>query len=107
MKSVQILSFSGPCFPIFSPNTGKYGPEKTPYLDIFHAVHFKRFILGFLKDQFLGPLRFNIFINDLIGFKKSLHYTILQMITAFEKNITLLKETLLKEAEIGIQWFQG
>ena len=27
-----------PYFPIFSPNTGKYGPEKTPYLDTFHAV---------------------------------------------------------------------
>ena len=24
-------------FPVFSPNTGKYGPEKTPYLDTFHA----------------------------------------------------------------------
>ena len=22
----------------FSPNAGKYGPEKTPYLDTFHAV---------------------------------------------------------------------
>ena len=22
----------------FSPNMGKYGPEKTPYLDSFHAV---------------------------------------------------------------------
>ena len=39
--------FSGPYFPIFglnteiyifSPNIGKYGPEKTPYLDTFHAV---------------------------------------------------------------------
>ena len=29
---------SGPYFPVFSPNTGKYGPEKTPYLDTFHAV---------------------------------------------------------------------
>ena len=40
--------FSGPIFPhsdrirrdtehlsVFSPNTGKYGPEKTPYLDTF------------------------------------------------------------------------
>ena len=29
--------FSGPYFPVsvFSPNTGKYGPEKTPYLDTF------------------------------------------------------------------------
>ena len=26
---------------VFSgPNTGKYGPEKTPYLDTFHAVRF-------------------------------------------------------------------
>ena len=31
MKSVQIRNFSG-------PNTGKYGPEKTPYLDTFHSV---------------------------------------------------------------------
>ena len=31
VKSVQIRSF-------FSPNAGKYGPEKIPYLDTFHAV---------------------------------------------------------------------
>ena len=31
-------AISGPYFPVFSPNTGKYGPEKTPYLDTFHAV---------------------------------------------------------------------
>ena len=30
--------FSGSYFPVFSPNTGKNGPEKTPYLDTFHAV---------------------------------------------------------------------
>ena len=34
---------SGPYFPVyglkFSPNTGKYGPETTPYLDTFHAVN--------------------------------------------------------------------
>ena len=30
--------FSGPYFPVFSPNTGKYEPEKTPFLDTFHAV---------------------------------------------------------------------
>ena len=26
-------------FPLFSLNAGKYGPEKTPYLDTFHEVH--------------------------------------------------------------------
>ena len=30
--------FSGPYFPVFGLNTGKYGSEKTPYLDTFHAV---------------------------------------------------------------------
>ena len=29
---------SGSYFPVFSPNTGKYGPEITPYLKTFHAV---------------------------------------------------------------------
>ena len=36
--------FSGPYFPVFSPNTGKYGPEKTPYLDTFHAVLTVKFV---------------------------------------------------------------
>ena len=26
------------CHCVFSPNAGKYGPEKTPYLDTFHTV---------------------------------------------------------------------
>ena len=29
---------SGPYFPVFSPNTGKYGPEITPHVDTIHAV---------------------------------------------------------------------
>ena len=34
----KYVVFSGPYLPVFSPNTGKYGPETTPYLDTFHAV---------------------------------------------------------------------
>ena len=30
--------FSGSHFPAFGMNTGKNGPEKTPYLGTFHAV---------------------------------------------------------------------
>ena len=30
--------FFWPYFPVFRPNTGKYGPEKAPYFDNFHAV---------------------------------------------------------------------
>ena len=32
--------FSGTYFPVFGLNTEKYGPEKTPYFDTFHAVIF-------------------------------------------------------------------
>ena len=28
-----------PYFSVFNPSAGKYGPEKTPYLDTFHAVY--------------------------------------------------------------------
>ena len=48
MKSLRILSFSSPYFPafglnvahlsVFSPNAGKHGQDKTPYLGTFHAV---------------------------------------------------------------------
>ena len=44
MQSVQIRSFSWSVFScirtvqIFSPNTAKYGPEKTSHLDTFHTV---------------------------------------------------------------------
>ena len=40
---------SGTYFPVFSPNTGKYGPEITPYLDTFHAVYNKQSKLNALK----------------------------------------------------------
>ena len=47
-KSVQIWSYfwsvfscisCTPYLSVFSPNTGKYGPEITPYFDFFHAVN--------------------------------------------------------------------
>ena len=31
--------FSGPYFPVFGLNTGKYGPQKTPYLGNKDDVH--------------------------------------------------------------------
>ena len=37
MSKYRVIS--GPYFPVFSPNTGKYGPEITPYLDTFHVVY--------------------------------------------------------------------
>ena len=38
VKIVQIRSFFWSVFSCIRTNTGKYGPEKTPYLDTFHAV---------------------------------------------------------------------
>ena len=35
---------SGPYFPVFSPNTRKYGPEITPYLDTFLAVYIQKWL---------------------------------------------------------------
>ena len=34
-------AFSGPYFPIFRMNAGKYRPEKTPWLGTFYAVYRK------------------------------------------------------------------
>ena len=34
-----------PYFPVFSPNTGKYGSKITPYLDTFHAVKISRRVI--------------------------------------------------------------
>ena len=45
---------SGPYFPVFSSNTGKYGPEITAYLDTFHAVQ---------DIQILVFLSFQVFLN--------------------------------------------
>ena len=37
-KVSKYVVISGPYFPVFGMNTGKYGPEITTYLDTFHAV---------------------------------------------------------------------
>ena len=59
------------------------------------------------QGSILRPFLFNIIINDLIGFiKKSSLYNFADdnTITAFERDITFLKEILQNKAEIEIQW---
>ena len=34
-----------PKISVFSPNTGKYGLEKTPYLDTFHTVRLLKILI--------------------------------------------------------------
>ena len=43
LKESKYGVFSGPYFLVFHLNTGKYGPEKTPYLDTFRTVLAKSF----------------------------------------------------------------
>ena len=40
-------------FSVFNPNIGKCGPEKTPYLETFHAV--PQYVKGYV--QFCGFLQ--------------------------------------------------
>ena len=66
MKSDQIRSFCGPYFPVFSPTTGKYGPEKTPYLHTFQAVDMVDWMEGnILTTDCQGVMQFPNFINKV------------------------------------------
>ena len=58
--------FSGPYFPVFSPNKGKYGPEITPYLDTIHAVKCHPWCfyeIGFIKKRITGMFTILAFLK--------------------------------------------
>ena len=69
MKVSKYGFFSGPYFPVF-------GPEKTPYLDTFHAVIispnlaiFQGFYISYLKQKFSRTHIINYFFDvNLIHF---------------------------------------
>ena len=51
---------SDPYFPVFGLNTGKYGPEITPYLDTFHAVFILLSINLFSQNLQVGVIKLTI-----------------------------------------------
>ena len=61
VKCVQIRSFF---WSVFSPNTGKYGPEKTPHLDTLHTV--KSILLGSKDIYFFSINNDYVFIFGLL-----------------------------------------
>ena len=73
-KVSQYGFFSGPYFPVFGLNIGKYRPEKTPYLDTFHAVFL---IMHSIKFPEIFPLYGNRFMSLF----KFLKYNLCKQIT--------------------------
>ena len=71
VKRVQIQSFSGPYFPIFSPE--KCRPEKIPYMDTFHVVlHiYSLFLFEFIlfpkKHLIFTAQKMKFLIKDFFG----------------------------------------
>ena len=57
--------FSVLYFSVFSPNTGKYRSEKTPYLDTFYAVIVSTtFTLVFCFKHFNSNRYFDFFLGE-------------------------------------------
>ena len=80
---------SGPYFPafglnterydkylcVFNPNAGKYGPEKTPYLDTSHAVGVFSVNFAVINFKLVRAPEFSKTVNPLMpgGSKKVTH----------------------------------
>ena len=94
---------SGPYCPVFTPNTGKYGPEITPYLDTFHAVKAmeKTKIVGAVSMDL--PTAFDCFQHDFLSAKlhpfgfgeESLHW----------KSERFLKKPIIRSANASPESF--
>ena len=81
----------GPYFSVFSPNTGKYGPEITPYLDTFHAV-----------------ILFSIFIRDsfsIFSKTKFASYADDSTLYLIERNIIDTTDKLELASNELVHWF--
>ena len=79
----------------------KVGSELSLWLDV---------IIGVPQGSVLGPLLFNIFINDLMyipQFSKICNFADDNTIYCSGSNIVLLNKTLFSEVELFIKWFEN
>ena len=66
-----VLGLNTEIYAVFIPNTRKYVPEKTPYLDTFHSVSFRcsiyvKFPSMILREKSKKVLLFLIFLNFIL-----------------------------------------
>ena len=74
-----------PYLSVFSPNTGKNGPEKTPYLDTFHAVNY----YYLLKKYGLQVYQYGFDLNFCFKIQKNFFYKI-YLVLQFNNCIAML-----------------
>ena len=55
--------FSGPYFPLFGLNTGKCGPEETPYMDTFHPMVMIESVIEKIVEGSIKSSSFMINVN--------------------------------------------
>ena len=91
--------FSGPYFLVFGRNTGKCGPEKTPYLDTFHAVRI---------ESDMGPgekWTKTITISQLITYSHVWSLTLFWCFQGVEKGCTGNEWVNVSESEFSTLYF--
>ena len=66
---------------------------------------FKILLSGLPQGSILGPILFNIFINDLLFFTKLANFADDNTIYAAKRDLNELLRLLKKESEVAIKWF--
>ena len=66
---------------------------------------FKILLSGLPQGSILGPILFNIFINDLLFFTKLANFADDNTIYAAKRDLNELLRLLEKESEVAIKWF--
>ena len=66
MEFFLVRIFPHPFLYVFSPNGGKYRPEKNPHLDVFHGVYW--------RTECIEVVAISYFVNDNIFERKVIYF---------------------------------
>ena len=91
VKSIQIRSFSGPYFPVFSPNTGKYGPEKLSIWTLLTQWKLILYVIEKKEERFrlYLLLYFSLFVT--IALKSNVVNFCISALLVFFKNLAVIQ----------------